>query len=144
MNITPKTTDRIRNIAAYTFVVLFLYTGLSKIVDFNVFYVTLTASPLAKNYAMLIAISVPTIELIIVVLLLIPKTQRLGLVLSMILMVIFTGYVGSILSYSHQPCSCGGIFYKIQWKPHLFINIALTLLAIAAITMKSKDDYRYQ
>lgn len=128
------------DIAVYTFVVLFLYTGLSKFVDFNVFVVTLGASPLVKDYKYLVAVGIPTVELVIVLLLLIPKTKRIGFYASFFLMVIFTAYVAIILGGSEQlPCSCGGVFYKITWKPHLFLNIFLTLLAGTALMFLEKD-----
>jgi len=131
-------------ITVYIFIVLFFYTGLSKIVDFNVFFVGVSGVPALKKFAYIIAVAVPVIELIIVTLLLIPKTKGLGLRASFILMTIFTVYVALILGTSkHLPCSCGGIFYKISWKPHLYLNIFLTLLAAISLYF-IKDERKFK
>jgi hypothetical protein len=134
--------NRIINLTVYTYIVLFLYTGLSKIVDFNVFVVTLSVSPIAKNHAELIAIAVPVVELIVVALLLIPKTKRIGLISSFVLMVVFTAYVALILGTSKRlPCSCGGIFYKITWRPHLYLNIFLTFMAAVSLYFMKRKSW---
>jgi len=129
-------------IAVYTFIVLFLYTGLSKIADHHVFFVALQGSPLIKPYAKLISVLVPLVELIIVCLLLIPRTKVIGLYSSFFLMVLFTAYLVIILSGSRLPCSCGGIFYKISWKPHLYLNIFLTALAAAGIIFAKRGNHQ--
>ncbi|WP_234110704.1 DoxX family protein [Chryseobacterium sp. R2A-55] len=118
----------------YFFALLFTYAAVSKILDFENFQVQIAQSPLLSAYAGTISYGVIIIELAIVILLLIQKTNRLGLYGSLSLMTAFTVYIYLILNYSDfVPCSCGGILEKMGWTEHLVFNIGCVLLAALAI-----------
>ena len=115
---------------ATIFIFLFVYTASSKILDFRSFRITLGRSPLIGRNAAWIALALPAIELVVSIFLLIPKTRSLGLWLSFALMALFTGYIGYMLLFeSKLPCSCGGVLQQLTWKQHLWLNIALMILA---------------
>jgi hypothetical protein len=119
---------------------LFLYTALSKIADHKNFIKTMRKSELIGHYAKIIAWAVPAIELIAVALLFFPKTRQKGLYLSLGLIVVFTAYIVYMLTFASKLiCQCGGVLYRLSWTEHLVFNIALTLLAIAAIWLRHKQ-----
>lgn len=116
------------------FILLFLYTALSKLSEISVFRLVLRSSPLIAGYANIISISIPASEILISVLLFIPGTRRWGLYASFVLMLVFTFYLAYMITSTPElPCSCGGAISKMSWKQHLLFNIAFTLLALAGI-----------
>ncbi|MEO6134153.1 MAG: MauE/DoxX family redox-associated membrane protein [Ginsengibacter sp.] len=126
----------------YLLIFLFTYTGISKMLDHATFEVTLLQSPLAKNYRTIISWTVPVIELITVGFLLIEKSRRMGLWLSLFLMVVFTFYIGyMILFIPNLPCSCGGILKELSWRNHLLLN-GLILISIF-ISLASLNNYKF-
>ena len=123
--------------------VLFVYSALSKLLEFQNFQAQLGQSPLISAYTGFVSYSLLIIELLIAILLAVPKSRYSALLASFGLMLMFTAYIVVILNYSSFiPCSCGGILEKLGWKEHLIFNIAFTILAAIAslfiATNKSK------
>ncbi|SIT96077.1 hypothetical protein SAMN05660493_00749 [Epilithonimonas bovis DSM 19482] len=118
----------------YAFVLLFIYAAVSKLMDFENFRVQLAQSPMLSAYAGVVSYGVIALELLISLLLLVPKTRKAALYASFGLMAAFTVYIYLILNYSDfVPCSCGGILEKLGWKEHLFFNIIMVGLACTAL-----------
>jgi uncharacterized membrane protein YphA (DoxX/SURF4 family) len=121
-------------IIALLFVILFLYTGISKLMDYDVAREQIALTPLLAPIAKEIVIALPITEIIVSILLFIPRTRKQGLYASLVLMISFTGYVVYILNYNDQlPCTCGGILQQMSWNQHLIFNgvaIALVLTGI--------------
>jgi uncharacterized membrane protein YphA (DoxX/SURF4 family) len=126
-------------IIALLFVILFLYTGIAKLMDFDVFQEQLMDSPILSFAAPMVAWGLPFMEFIVSLALFIPKYRQLGLYASFILMILFTGYVGWLLAFAPElPCSCGGIMEELSWPAHLVVNIALVGLALTGIILAKK------
>jgi hypothetical protein len=118
------------------FILLFLYTSLSKLSDIHAFKEILGKSPLIGKFAQLIAWTLPTIEIIVAILLFFPRTRKIGLNLSLVLMIGFTGYlIYMIYATPNLPCSCGGVLSSLTWKEHIVFNILFTLLALLGILL---------
>lgn len=127
-------------VTCYLYILLFVYTAISKLLDFENFRVQLAQSPLLSAYAGLIAPAVIGLELLIVLFLSFKTFRLTGLYASLFLMVAFTVYIYLILNYSDfVPCSCGGIIEKLSWREHLVFNIAFALLALLAIVITEKE-----
>jgi len=123
-------------IIALLFVVLFLYTGISKLMDYDITKEQIALSPLLAPIASWTVIALPVTEIIVSVILFIPRTRIKGLYASLALMVAFTGYVVYILSYNDQlPCTCGGVLQSLSWKQHLLFNAAFIVLALTGIVL---------
>ncbi len=121
-------------IVAYLFLLLFLYAAISKVLDYETFSVQLAQSPLLSAYAGVIAWAVPGLEILIAILLTIPKYRIPALYAAFTLMVMFTAYIYIILNFSDfVPCSCGGVLEKLSWTQHLFFNIFFIILAGVAV-----------
>lgn len=116
------------------YILLFVYAAVSKLLDFENFQVQLGQSPLLSVFASWVSWLVPAAELIIALLLVIPKFRRAGLFAAFGLMTMFTAYIFIILHFSSfVPCSCGGILEKMNWNVHLIFNVIFVILAAAAI-----------
>ena len=119
---------------SFLFIILFLYTGISKLREFDIFQEQLAESPLLRPIASLIAGGIPITEFIISTLLFFPRYRLKGFYLTFILMVLFTAYIITLFTISPElPCSCGGIIEQLSWSGHLILNSSLILLAFIAI-----------
>jgi uncharacterized membrane protein YphA (DoxX/SURF4 family) len=126
-------------IIALFFVILFLYTGIAKLMDFDVFKEQLAESPVLEPVAPVVASGLPITEFIVSILLFFPRYRLKGLYASFVLMVVFTGYVIAVLTTSTElPCSCGGIIEQLSWQAHLIFNSALIILSLIGIRMKRR------
>ena len=129
----------IAEIIAYLFVILFLYTGISKLMDFTIFREQIAVSPLLKPFAHFIAWVLPLAEFMVAALLFVPRWRLVGLYAASGLMVLFTGYIIAILAFDdHLPCSCGGVIELLSWKGHLVFNSVIILLGISAILLEKR------
>lgn len=126
------------------FLVLFVYTASSKLLDLGLFELRLGRMPYIAPYASLLSWSVPLLELVIAGLLLIPKLRIIGLYASGILLTLFTIYIIAVLQFSDDiPCSCGGIISSLGWTDHIILNSFLVVLALLGI-LWSKKQYNVQ
>jgi len=119
---------------AGVFILLFVYTAVSKLLSFRQFQNTLHRSPLISQFADFIAVALPAIELLIAVLLLNPQWRAKGLSASLVIMIVFTLYIGYMILFTpHLPCSCGGVIKQLGWRGHLIFNGCFILLAFITI-----------
>ncbi|MCZ4222916.1 MauE/DoxX family redox-associated membrane protein [Pedobacter rhodius] len=137
MNLIAQNTFRV--ILTYILFVLFLYTAVNKVTDYDNFLNELEKSPLIPRvFASAIAYMVIAVEFIISLGLLIEKTNRNSLAASGGLLLLFTVYIIMILLYSpYVPCSCGGIISALSWTQHLILNIGLTIACFYYIIVSS-------
>lgn len=119
---------------ARLFIFLFVYTAVSKLLDFDNFGRMLQSSPFLKPFAGIIVWALPFTELMLSVLLIIPAWRKYGMYASLISMLVFTGYIGYMMAFAnHLPCTCGGVIRSMSWKSHLFFNLGWVVLALIAI-----------
>ena len=129
----------IPSVVALLLVVLFLYTGISKLMDYSVFKEQIAESPILAPIAPFIAWALPLVEFAVAVALFIPAWRLWGLYASSVLMLLFTGYIAALLSFSEElPCSCGGILQEMSWQQHLVFNITFTVLSIVSAILEKK------
>lgn len=123
-------------LSAYVFILLFLYAAADKLLGFPEFNEQLSRSPLLADHARVVAWLVPVTEITVCVLLFPGRTRLFALYMSFGLMLLFSAYIFAVLHIGeHVPCSCGGIFEKMNWQEHLVFNISATLLAALAVLL---------
>ena len=136
-----KLTPLLPNIISYFYIFLWVYAGMSKVLDFENFQVQLAQSPLLSAYAGIVSYAVIILEIIIAIILCFSQWRIWGLYASYTLMVAMTTYIFLILNYSDFiPCSCGGILEKMTWTQHLVFNIACVILSVIGIIVEHKDN----
>lgn len=133
----------IQAILASLLIILFVYAGLSKLLDFTTFKLQLEKSPFLASFYHLVAWIIPLFELIIAILLSNNTTRLKGFYCSFFLMLLFTGYIYSMLHFSNYvSCSCGGVLSKMSWSQHLVFNVIFTLIALTGILSYSEIIYK--
>jgi len=136
---------------------LFVYTGINKMWDYDVFRSQLGRSPFIESFAGFVSATLPSFELVIATLLCIPPVKSkisaiskpirhvfdrlpaarlIGLYFSFGLMFLFTGYIYIMLKYAYDlPCSCGGALAALSWRDHLVFNISFTALSAIGVLL---------
>lgn len=121
---------------AITVILLTLWvpTSLNKILNFESFKHNVYNQPFNKNIAKVIVYSIPLLEILTAVFIVIPKYRPRGFILSTILMSIFTIYIAAALLnvWDKLPCGCGLIITGMTWQEHLWFNLIFLILSVTA------------
>jgi len=136
------------DIISCLFIILFLYTGIFKLLDLTHFKWALSKSPLLKDSYLVVANIIPPLEIGIAFLLLVPffkekpAYRKWGLRAGTTLMAMFTIYVWYMITFKSVglPCTCGGIISLMNWHEHLYFNTAFTILGILAIILHKRSQ----
>ena len=144
MNLRPQIRNTIIEVICLLYVLLFIYAAVSKVLDFENFQIQLGQSPLLSVYAWWISLAVPAAEILISILLCIPKFKSIGLFAALSMMMMFSAYIFIIINFSSfVPCSCGGILEKMGWNAHLAFNLIFVSLAVLALVLQGKKSDEY-
>ena len=122
-------------------ILLFTYTGLSKLSGYGFFKSQLSLYPVLNHFTGLLPWALPAAELIISALLFIPAYRIYGFWCSAIILCVFTGYLIVMVLYkSNLPCSCGGVIKNLSWKQHIIFNLFFLALSVTGIILKKSSD----
>lgn len=118
-------------------VILFSYAVVNKLGDFKMHEWQMMNQALPRWINRALIWLVPLSEIVIVVFLLFKRTQLYGLVASVLLMSLFTLYVGAVVFhfFDRVPCSCGGVLESMTWESHLVFNVMVTLVAGVGVSL---------
>lgn len=125
------------------FIVLFTYTAISKLIEYDKFVFQMGLSPFlpVRTFALVLGWLVPVFELIIVMALLSNRWRRIGLKASLALLLIFELYIGAMLLTGGQlPCTCGGALSVMGWQTHLLFNAVFIILAFIGLRCRSISE----
>jgi uncharacterized membrane protein YphA (DoxX/SURF4 family) len=124
-------------------ILLFVYTAISKLLDYRSFKLVMQRSPLIAGISIFLTWFLPVIELLAATLLLIPSWRPWGMSFSLLLMTTFTLYIAyMILFATHLPCSCGGVLSQLSWPQHLLFNITFMLIALTGYIL-TRNNKRF-
>jgi len=120
-------------------ILLFVYTAISKLLDYSSFKNVLSRSPLIANKAGIVALALPITEGLVSLLLFIPCTRIWGFYGSVAIMSVFTLYLAYMINFTPKlPCSCGGVLKQMTWNQHLIFNIFFLALSVAGLVLERK------
>ncbi len=129
------------DIIVYFFILLFLYTGVAKLMEVNTVKEQMVSSPFLGSIAGVITWALPIGEILLAIALFIPRLQIKALYATLALMSIFTIYVIVILLMdNHLSCSCGGIIEELSPKEHVLFNSACVILSAMAIAVHRRQE----
>lgn len=133
------------DIISSLFILLFVYAGLTKLMERESFKAVLDQSPLIGPKSNILSWLLPTVELFTALLLFIPSKRKFGFVSTFFLMIIFTCYIGyMIFSTPNLPCSCGGVLTGMTWNQHLIFNMCFTALAAIGLRILMRNKFLSQ
>ena len=131
-----------KSILVYIIALFFAYSFSIKILDFNNFEIKLIQSELINNdWTTVIGYSVLLIEFSIVILLFFNIKRKETLLGSFLFLILLTAYLLALNEFSlFNGCSCGGVFDKLTYSEHLFVNflfIAINFIALLLFRVKA-------
>jgi len=128
-------------IISATLILLFLYAGVIKFLDFKVFIHDMDNQPFPNWMTPYFVWTIPAIEIMISITLIFERTRKIGLWASFILMSLFTIYTATVLLhfFDRIPCSCGGVIKNLTWKQHMFFDLFFEGISIAGILLINKS-----
>jgi hypothetical protein len=114
------------------FILLFVYTAITKIVNFYSLSYVVSKTPFFGHWSNLIAGGIPVTELVVSTMLFFPRWRTAGLLGALMIMSMFTFYILYMMAFARElPCACGGVISAMGWKWHLVFNVACTGFAFA-------------
>lgn len=123
-------------------IILWIYASVSKLLTEGPGRLQMLNQILPASVSELIFWLLCITELVTALLLMVNMTRSIGLLISVMLMAVFTIYIGLVVSgaFKYTPCSCGGIIGELSWMQHLVFNIIFLVLALYAHihTLKSE------
>ncbi|MET6999401.1 MauE/DoxX family redox-associated membrane protein [Chitinophaga defluvii] len=137
---TMKLKAILTEVAAVVLCIVYSYTAYQKIFGHTGFVMHFRQVPVFRNFPTLSAITIPALEILIVLLLLLQhsRLKTLGFGLSMMLLILFTGYLSMMkLFASKLPCSCGGFISSLTFGEHIVFNLFLLTLSIVGFILNS-------
>lgn len=138
LQISSKTKDLIVFIICLICIFLFLTSACDKIAEHNKFVRGLSRVAYIGSYAELIGWLVPITEVAVSILLINPKTHKLGLTGFVATMVVFTAYILSMILWAEKlPCHCNLIIERLTWGQHIWFNLAFIVIATFALFLKT-------
>jgi hypothetical protein len=124
------------------FILLWIYTAGSKLANFETYRLEMERQVFSLAVSHLLIYLVPVAELFTALLLLFQKTNKAGLISSLLLISTFTAYITLIVTgyFPKMPCSCGGVIRAMGWKAHLVFNLIFLTAAIFALYLEPKRE----
>lgn len=124
------------------FVVLWVYAATGKLQEPDLFRGQLQRQPLPASITRQLVWGLPTMELLATGLLLFHRTRGWGVFLSLLLMLLFTGYIGLVLlgAWDKVPCACGGLIGSLGWKAHLLFNLVFVALGTVGLLLLKNQN----
>ncbi|MDO6432276.1 hypothetical protein Q4E93_16865 [Flavitalea sp. BT771] len=124
-------------------ILLFLYAGISKFLEFDRFIGEMNNQPFPNSWTPFLVWTIPSLEIVIALTLMFERTRLPGLIASLILMTLFTLYTGSVLLhfFAYVPCSCGGVIRKLSWPQHMVFNLFFVALSVLGIILQRRKFF---
>lgn len=125
---------------------LWIPVVIDKWLHFESFKAGMINQPLPKGLKEVLVYTLPAAESLTVLLLINEKTRYLGLWLSFVLLLLFTGYVGLALlgAWEKLPCSCGSVIKHLTWKQHFLFNCSFLILSAYGLKKHKKQSVPLQ
>jgi hypothetical protein len=126
----------LNEIIASLLVVLFLYTGLTKLIEHTTFRYQLSISPwpLLANWSGFVSWALPAGEVLLALMFVVSAFRTTAFIASAVLFAAFLVYLGVLLSSGKSlPCTCGGIISAMSWTAHVWFDAVFLLLCLTGI-----------
>jgi hypothetical protein len=129
-------------LSTFLLILLWVYAAVSKLIDFPHFQQEMHNQMLFPFIQTLLIYFLPVIEIATAAMLIFDRAFMSGLYSSLILMILFTGYISLALLhfFRHVPCSCGGVLEHMGWTVHLFFNLFFLALTLITIYISNRKE----
>lgn len=120
-------------IITFILILMWVPVTIDKFWDLGEFHFILLNQPFPNWWADILYWLLPLLELLIVIFLVWPerKLQHLGMLLSTVLLTLFTSYIalGLLDAFDQRPCGCGSVLKSMTWEQHFWFNVFFIFLS---------------
>lgn len=139
-----KYREQILIIFSFLFILFWLFAAGTQLYDFKGFKGEMNNQVFSGRISTGLAYVIPITEIVIAGLLVYTSTRLAGMMLSLLLALTFTIYVGLALLevYYRIPCNCAGLLGGDgTWEANFMLNLFVTVVALAGfiITFKNRE-----
>jgi putative oxidoreductase len=133
-------------VSIFLLVLLWIYASISKLLDYPHFIQEMHSQLLPQSLRTLLVAVLPVAEIILAILLSIRSTQLFGLVGSLMVLLLFSLYIGVLLFHplKRVPCPCGGLIEHIGLATQLIFNLFFIALIVINIFFIKRKELRQQ
>lgn len=127
---------RLPDVIIYGYAFMYMYTGWAKFMNLTSFIRGNSKIPYLGQYAKLIGYGLPTLEIVLAILLIVPVywIKRFALWTATLLMGAFTIYLCLMVQFVEKKlCHCGGVIESMGWKTHIVFNLIWLIAGIFAL-----------
>ena len=123
-------------------ILLWTYTGFDKIIHWKTSRKAFHNQTFPAELAEVLAYAIPITELLIALLLLFSVSRWWGYLSSILLLTVFTTYVGLIWvgAFPRVPCNCAGILESLGWEAHFWMNLGFIGLAVWGLSRGDSEN----
>jgi uncharacterized membrane protein YphA (DoxX/SURF4 family) len=116
-------------------ILIWTYTGLDKLIRFEQSRKSFLNQPFPNEIEEVLAYAIPGVELLLALLLLFSVTRWWGFLGSILVLTVFTSYVGLIWvgAFPRVPCNCAGILESLGWAEHFVLNLGLIGVSVLGL-----------
>lgn len=118
---------------------LFFYAAYSKLIDYDKSSNEMHNQVFPSFVSSILTWLIPAIEIILMLGLLFPITRIKALWASLVLLILFTSYIGIAMTgiFGRIPCSCGGILENMSYGTHFIFNLCFIAVALLGILIEN-------
>jgi len=119
--------------------IIFLYAGLRKVWEGDLFYHTLLNTPYleSKVFAEWGSIGVPVVEILTGIFLLLFSRKIIGVLCCFGLLLLYTVYMVTLLFFGDGiPCTCRTVLPFLGWYGHLYFTLACLVLTLLLLLLR--------
>ncbi|MGN0019980.1 MAG: MauE/DoxX family redox-associated membrane protein [Sphingobacterium hotanense] len=119
---------------------LWLPVAIDKILDFAAFRSGILNQPFPDLLGYILIYLLPVLEIATVATLVVSRLQKLGLIMSTTLLIVFSTYIAIALlgAWEQLPCGCGSVINGMNWKQHLIFNLIFLIISIWGLYLWNK------
>lgn len=123
-------------------ILLWTYTGLDKLIRYEDSSKAFQNQTFPPDLAEILAYAVLFVELLLGLLLVFQATRWWGYLGSILLLTVFTSYVGLIWvgAFPRVPCNCAGILESLGWTEHFVLNLGLIGLGVWGLRIGKLEE----
>jgi putative oxidoreductase len=134
----------IEMITASILVLLWVYSVSTRLQSLELFKAQMANQVFSEAIVPFLVYATLATQVLALILLLFSKTRLAGFSVSLMLMLLFTGYVSLVLfnAFSREPCHCISFIPGMTFTGHLFFNLFFTAIAVVGLIITLKKERR--
>jgi hypothetical protein len=134
-----QTKKTMTEIIIFLLILMWVYTFVSKIFDFDTFKRQINGAYLLSRVGFVLPYLLQALHMIIFVMLISKFWRKTGIIASLSLLILYSTYLIYILKFAPSiPCSCIAVMRGMNWNDQLYFNfIAIIINTIGLITFLS-------